>query len=296
MLYKQNFFFFRIKNKTLFGFALLLMVFLGSCTKDEVIEPPPVPQIKNYIHIAHTRTNSNPLMDSIIESINYGKFDMLWLGGDLANLTSKDDYTMQHVDSVFHLGNRNTLWSLGNHDYSDLTRIRKFTNRPLYYSFYKDGITFIVLDTQDSLSNIIGAQKKIFESVVDTIQKSSHLIILHHKLIWMYGNTFLEPQISSVSNGELGSCFYCINPNNFYTDIYPKLLEVKQKGIEVICIAGDIGFKVKDFEYTTSDGIYFLASGIYSGTKSNKALLFHHDITNKKLTWEYKLIKNLLNK
>ncbi len=280
-------------KRTLFILIPLLIVFLGSCTRDETVEPSIVPEIKNYIHISHTRTSSNPFMDSLVERIDFSKFDMLWLGGDLAHLTSQDDYTMAHVDSVFDVGNINTLWSLGNHDYSDLNRIQNFTNRPPFYSYYKDGITFIVLDTQDSLSNIIGAQKDFFEGIVDTIQESSHLIILHHKLIWMYGNSYLEPQISSVSNGELGSCFYCINPNNFYTDIYPKLLEVKQKGIEVICIAGDIGFKVKEFKYITSDGIYFLASGISSGTIGNKALIFHHDITNKKLTWEYKLIRDL---
>ena len=279
-------------NRNLFRLIPLLIVLLGSCVKDNNSKPPVTPLTKNYLHISHTRTNSNPSMDSLVERIDYSRFDMLWLGGDLAHLTSQDDYTMAHVDSVFDIGNTNTLWSLGNHDYSDLNRIQNFTNRPPFYSFYNDGITFIILDTQDSLSNIIGAQKEFFEGI-DTIQESSHLIILHHKLIWMYGDSFLEPQISSVSNGKLGDCFYCLNPNNFYEDIYPKLLEVKQKGIEVLCIAGDIGFKAKEFEYITSDGIYFLASGISSGSADNKALLFYHDITNKQLTWEYKLISEL---
>ncbi len=280
-----------LMNYKLISIVLLYMALSISCNDKKVIIPPV--QINNYIHISHTRTNSNPNMDSIVETINFNKFDMLWLGGDLAHLTSENDNTMYHVDSIFNIGNPNTLWSLGNHDYSDLSRISDFTNRPPYYSFYKNGITFLILDTQDSLSNITGAQKLIFENIIDTIQESSHFVILHHKLIWMYGNTSLEPEIPSISNGGLGDCFYCINPNNFYIDIYPRLLEVKQKGIEVICIGGDIGFKVKEFEYITPDTIYFLASGISSGTLDNKALLFQHDIGNRTLTWEYKLIKDL---
>ena len=63
----------------------------------------------------------------------------------------------------------------------------------------------------------------LFE-VLDTIQQSNHLIILHHKLIWMYDHDVLESQISSVSNADLGGCFNCINPNNFYSEIYPKLV------------------------------------------------------------------------
>jgi len=280
-------------NRTLFRSLQMILVLLFSCTNREIIEPSVIPESNNYLHISHTRTNYNPYMDSIVERIDFSKFDMLWLGGDLTHLTSIDNPTISHVDSVFDIGNINTLWSLGNHDYSDLDRIQDYTNRPPFYSFYNNGITFIVLDTQDSLSNIIGLQKDFLEGIVDTIEKSSHLIILHHKLIWMYGNTELEPQIKSISNGGFGDCFYCLNPNNFYSDIYPKLLEVKQKGIEVLCIGGDIGFQVKEFEYITSDGIYFLASGISSGTIDNKALLFHHDITNKLLTWEYKMVRDL---
>jgi len=280
------------KQKVIF-YCISLMLFFSACTKEESPEPLPTSNIMKYIHISHTRTNTNPLMDKVIERTDYSKYDMKWLGGDLAYLTSQDDRTMSHADSIFDFGSPNTLWSLGNHDYTDLAKIQDYTHRAPYYSSYIKGITFIVLDTQDSMSNIIGAQKDFFEGVIDTLQTSSHLVILHHKLIWMYGEPNLEPEISSISNGPLGDCFYCINPNNFYAAIYPKLLEVKEKGIEVLCIGGDIGHHVKEFEYISSDGIYFLASGISTGSIDNKALIFHHDPIKKALNWEYCLISNL---
>lgn len=271
---------------------IILLMAVVSCEKVNSITPTEE-KVFSYLHISHTRTDANPNMVSNIEEINYEKFDMLLLGGDLATLTSIDDETISHVDSVFNLGSPNTLWALGNHDYSNLDRVNKFTKRQAFYSIHKNGLTFIVLDTQDSLTNIVGLQRELFNSIVDTINESSHLILLHHKLFWMFGNQYLQPQIENVSNAPLGDCFYCINPNNFYSEIYPKLVEVKERGIEVICIGGDIGFKDKEFEYITDEGIYFLASGCKWTDSDNKALLLKHDLEKNKLQWEFKLLSEL---
>ena len=272
---------------------IVSLVSLFSCNENEVITPNVDTTSKKYLHLSHTRTNSNPLMEPVAESLDYSKFDMLWLGGDLAHLTSADDVTMNRADSIFDIGNPNTLWALGNHDYTDLNKIQQYTNRPAYYTTQKNGITLVVLDSQDSLSNIVGNQKTFLMGILDTIQESTHLILLHHKLVWMYDNPTLQPQIASVSNGPLGSCFYCINPNNFNSDIYPELVNVKNRGVEVICLAGDLGFKVTEFAHTTPDGIHFLASGIENGNAGNKALLFSHDVANKSLSWEFKLLSDL---
>lgn len=271
---------------------IILLMAVVSCEKVNSITPTEE-KVFSYLHISHTRTDANPNMVSNIEEINYEKFDMLLLGGDLATLTSINDETISHVDSVFNLGSPNTLWALGNHDYSNLDRVNKFTKRQAFYSIHKNGLTFIVLDTQDSLTNIVGLQRELFNSIVDTINESSHLILLHHKLFWMFGNQYLQPQIENVSNAPLGDCFYCINPNNFYSEIYPKLVEVKERGIEVICIGGDIGFKDKEFEYITDEGIYFLASGCKWTDSDNKALLLKHDLEKNKLQWEFKLLSEL---
>lgn len=272
---------------------LALLIFsLFSCKKDELPEPF-ANETRTYLHLSHTRTNNNPLMVEEAEILDFNKYDMLWLGGDLAMQTSADAVTMNRADSIFNLGDANTLWALGNHDYSNLDKVQQYSNKPVYYTTHNEGITYIVLDTQDSLSNIVGAQKDLVLSVLDTIQESSHLILLHHKLIWMYDNPTLEPQISSVSNAHLDNCFYCINPNNFNTEIYPELVKVQSRGTEVLCIGGDIGFKANEFEYRSPDGIYFLASGIDFNGTNNKALLFHHDVENRSLDWEFKSLSDL---
>lgn len=276
-----------------FVVLVIFILFTTSCDKNKTGDSSIIQFKVEYLHISHTRTNANPSMVDSVKEINYSKYDMLWLGGDLAYLSSENNETMTHIDSIFDFGDSNTLWSLGNHDYTDLDLVSTYTNRPRYFAYANNGITFLVIDTQDSLSSIVSSQLELIQSVVDSIQESSHLIILHHKLIWMNDNGSLESQIDSISNVEFGNCFYCINSNNFYEEIYPKLVEVKQKGIEVICIGGDLGIKVNEFEFVTPEGIYLLASGISYEADENKALLFYHDLTSRELSWEFKLISEL---
>ncbi len=238
-----------------------------------------------FIHLAHTRTNDNPQLIPEVESIDFTAYDLVLLGGDLAASTTESESAISHVDSIFHFNQETTLWAIGNHDYNNLSLIEQYTQRPPYFAYNYQGITFIVLDTQDDFSNISGLQKEFFMNVVDTIEQSSQLIVLHHKLIWMYGDEYLEPLIPEVANGGLGDCFYCINPNNFYPEIYPKLVEVKDRGINVICV--DIGFQTNQFEYTTPEGIHFLASGMSFNGQDNKALLFYYMPEKKRLDWQF---------
>lgn len=137
-------------------FSLLLL----GCGKPTL--EPEGETLRQYLHISHTRTAKNPSVDSEVEEIDFKNYDMLLLGGDLAHATSADNETLYHMNSIFKIGSWNTLWALGNHDYANINRIRRFTNRAPYYAHSKNGITFIVLDTQDSLSSFFGDQLEMF--------------------------------------------------------------------------------------------------------------------------------------
>ena len=56
-----------------------------------------------------------------------------------------------------------------------------------------------------------------------------------------------------------------------------------------------MGFRAKQFEYETTEGIHFLAAGGMDGHLDNKALLFYHDVVNQKLTWRFKLTRDFSN-
>jgi len=71
----------------------------------------------------------------------------------------------------------------------------------------------------------------------------------------MIGNDNLDSLLSLV-----GGSTRDISLTNFYTDIYPLLLNVEEKGIDVVCIAGDR--TNINIEYITTDSIQFIATGM----------------------------------
>ncbi len=273
--------------------TLLIFLVLSVLTSCGQIEKTKKIKKFKYLHLSHTRIDNNPAMVDKVESADFSKYDMLWLGGDMAFTSSISESSMQHIDSILDVKNPNTLWSLGNHDYTNVVILEKFTKRPRYYTYHKNRITILVLDTQDSLSSIVGNQLDLVKSVCDTINESTHLIVLSHKLIWMLGNKSLESQIPFTSNGRVGDCFHCLQSNNFYTTVYPILSNVAKRGTEVILIGGDIGMKTNQFEYKNKDGIHFLASGIDYTKSDNKVLIFYHNIKNNSLKWKFESINDL---
>lgn len=267
----------------------LLLLFCGliifGCKKEPT--PSPIFQSEKYLHISHTRGINQGEVHPKLENLDYSEYDMLWLGGDIDLHTSADEPTMKIWDDLYDFGDPNTLWAMGNHDVDSLPLVESYTNRPTFYTYQKNQITFLVLDTQMDSTRISGEQLQLIKTVTDTLSKSRTLVILTHKLLWLYNNPEIEHLINIIPNGGFGTCSYCINPNNFYEDIYPELLNVKQRGIDVFCIAGDLGFNESEFEHKTAEGIYFLASGLDITKNINKILVFETQENDLSLAWEF---------
>ncbi len=264
--------------KKYFHFCLIICILCSCKTKDENF---------TFAFISHTRLNDNSGIIEKVSQANLKKYDILLLGGDLANLSSENDSILQKLDTIFDLSNINTLWALGNHDYTQPKLIEKYTKRPSYYSHYQNKTSFLVLDTQLDSSKISNQQLDLFNLVTDTLKESKNLIILTHKLIWLRDHQELDNQINQISNGHKGNCDYCIQENNFYQDIYPKLVALKNKGFNIYCLAGDIGFNTHKFEYLTDDGIYFYASGMNFNQNENYFLKITQSLKNNDLKFEY---------
>jgi len=250
-------------------------------------------EVNSYAVISHTRLNDNSGIDSLVGYADLSKYELLLLGGDMANLSSCDDSIMKYLDSRFDVSNPKTLWALGNHDYTSVELLKSYTKKETYYAYCQDKTVFIVLDTQKDSSRIKDSQLEFFNSVMDTVTDSKNIVLLTHKLIWMRGEPRLESQINSVSNGEFGDCSYCVQENNYYQDIYPKLVEFRENKGQVFCVAGDIGFNEKKFEYLSDDGIQFLASGLKANTKGNFFLELSNDLTDFSLTYQFKELSGL---
>ena len=257
--------------------------------------PPPGPTTFTYLHTGHTRaTSTNNVVFAEAAVVDYQSFDMLWLGGDLTYFSTVDVAQVAYLDSIFGLSKTSTLLAPGNHEYAnDPTLLAPVTKRPLFYTHYQNGITFLVVDTQGDGNNIRGEQFALFKTITDTISESSHLIMLHHHLIWLMDGGALEATANSISNGAIGGCFHCLKENNFYETIYPILVEVQNRGVQVLCIGGDVGGKVTTYEHRTNDDIFFLASGLDLNEPTNQVLLFEHDTKDQSLLWRVELLENL---
>jgi len=268
----------------------ILLLLLSGCQHDPILEIveeediEEVPADVSLLFLSHCRMESNTEYNADFYTVDFSKYQIRLLGGDLAKNSSADVSVMDTLHVFFDLDHANTLWALGNHDYDDLQVVADYTNRPAFYAHHFQGITFLVLDTQEDWSNFSGAQLELITQVTDTIEHSGALILLQHKLTWLYDNPVMASEVTP--NGGEGSCFHCINPNNFYADVYPRLVEVEERGIQVYCLAGDLGFHDKTYHHLDSAGIDFLACGMNLDAPDNVALVLNFDGAARQLSWQ----------
>jgi len=220
-------------------------------------------------------------------------YDKILLGGDLMMNTSKDSASIEIANQIFDLSSENTLLSVGLHDTYNQELLQAYTQRKNSYVHTDSDITYLIVDTNVQWD--AGEQMELINSVVDTV-KSSNLIILTHHLVWMYDHDELTTMADSVSNAPIGDCDYCIRENSFHAKLYPKLVNLEMNGTEVWCIAGDIGFKVPQFEYETKEGITFLASGMGHSKLVKKAIIITRENSNAELSYEFKDLSALPQK
>jgi len=198
--------------------------------------------ILKFIFVPHPRTENKVKQTVLpgIEKIDFSKYDVTLIGGDVTYSTSKDRTSMNYCDSLFHLGSPNTLWSLGNHDVQSGNRslLKEYTGRESFYTYSRNNITFMVLDAEldvhSSSTFISGNQLQMVKNVCDTISRSSYLILLHSRLMWMINNEYFKPKMDSIA-----ATSNCLDTTNFYSEVYPLLQKTANKGVQVICLGGD---------------------------------------------------------
>ena len=258
-----------------------------------------------YIFLGHTkkRVNDQVKVDPRIENLDYSYFDRVWLGGDVTDESNLDYETLEYIDSLFDVSNPSNHWAFGNHDmrnYND-EWLMEITGKKTYYAHFENGITTMVLNYGITPSDCekLNEQYKMIQNVCDTISKSSHLILLSHYCPWKNVPGLPDPHSYANANFKswIANCYD--KPALFPNTIYPLLLKVKNKGITVINILGDTGSNYKGKSMVSSDGIYFIASGIKENTQEkrgpDKVLMIKHVPSTKYLDWEFLNLDSLYN-
>ncbi|MCB0631084.1 MAG: hypothetical protein KDD15_15155, partial [Lewinella sp.] len=149
------------------------------------------------------------------------------------------------------------------------------------------------------------AQYQLIQSVLDTIQRSSHLVILHHHALLKNHKPEALQDAFNTNPDAVGMT--CDSSDQFDRLIYPQLVKLQDHGIQVILVGGDVGMRAKRFEYQTPEGIWLLGSGINNSLKKenkpdyvttfapDEVLIFRHDPVKRTLQWEFVLLNSLLN-
>ena len=273
-----------LKTKTILTFLILIVSVIDLFPQSD--------SLLKFIFIPHPRSEDreNLSVNPDIAKIDFSMYDVLLLGGDLTFDTDNSSATLAHCDSVFDLGNPNTLWSLGNHDVQSGHRqlIKDFTGRDSYYSYTRDGITFLVLDTEldangSSSTFITGDQLQMVQNVCDSIMDSRYLILLHHRLMWMINNDDFKDRLTD----SIALSSRLLDTTNFYSDIYPLLQNVKNKGIQVLVFGGDRSdFNV---EYNPEDSITFYAAALSVDVPDSlkNVIVLNYNLSNKLINIEF---------
>ncbi|MBC8321172.1 MAG: metallophosphoesterase [Bacteroidetes bacterium] len=238
-------------------------------------------------------------VDYRLEQLDLSVYEGVWLGGDVCSEAMLNYSTIQYIDSLVDLGNYETHWALGNHDArnGNWEWYNEFTGRDTYYAYNNYGITRIVLNTNLVPTNceMMNDQFEMISYVCDTIQQSKYLILLMHHGLWRDVPELPPP--SSYAHSDLR--FWnanCDSVNtNFVDVVYPKLVEVKQRGIEVICIMGDMGAGTKKFQMDSDDGVHFLGCGLNNNDSNDVVLIFHHITATQQLEYDFHNLDSLYN-
>jgi len=265
-----------------------------------------------YFFASHTYEwhTGGSQVDERLEQLDLAPFNQIWLGGDLCSEASLKYSTIAYIDDLFDLGAPSTHWALGNHDTrnGNLEWVRERTGRKTYYAADVNGMTMIVMNTNFTPNHCyeLDQQYRIIEAVCDTIQHSSHLILLMHHAVWDSIPGLPPPSHYSHTAFPYwnANCFDR-ERNSFRGLIYPKLIEVQHRGIQVICLTGDMGANGKLFEQESLDGIVFLGCGLNNSfytdpdelakAEPDYVLLFVHDRDQRSLSWQFIDLNELLN-
>ena len=264
--------------------------------------------VLEYLYLGHPY-RSNAVVDERVEDLKMWKFDQVWLGGDVCSETTQNQITLNYQDALFDLGNPGNFWSLGNHDIrnGNTQWIFEKTKRGSFYTSYLNGLTVSVINTNWNIGGAncdsISEQFEMLNNVCDTIEHSSHFVLLAHQVIWGEIDSLVE--VKSYANADGSSQVFSCNPNEkFAKSFYPRLIELENQGIDVVIIAGDMGQTDFSYHTTTAEGVDFVASGFCSDTQWNsqfpthglkdQVAVFYHDTVMQTFTWEFKFLDDML--
>lgn len=243
---------------------------------------------KKYIFFGHAYDEFS--YDHRLAQININQYDGIFMGGDILAEASLTTEFLADLDELVDLSDPMTLYALGNHDSrnGNWDWVSEFTKRKTYSVHYADKSVFMVLNTNivPYDCEMLEDQFYMIKTTCDTISTAQNLFLFMHHNIW--------DRVPGLSPGwTIGhqNCTYwlanCDSVSaHFYNVVYPMLVDVKERGIEVFCVFGDLGVPGKEkFNEVSSHGVHFLGSGLYHYSPDDEVLIFENHSGEIEFGW-----------
>lgn len=271
--------------------------------------------VKTYLFLGHPYRwiGSGDRVDPRVEELSLERYDQIFLGGDVCAKATGRRETLAYLDSLFRFENGNVHWAWGNHDVEQGHEdwLLQTTRRPEFYQVWLDGIALVVLNTNllqwpnarpsEEFCLRMENQYAMIRDLADTVKAASHVLILHHYCLLTDELTENTYGLDTVFNYYKPFLKMRCRPDDatFEQAIYPLLVKIREKGIEVILAGGDIGQRSKAFSFKTAEGIWFLGSGINNSADPayapayvtnfdpDSVLVFRHEVERRKLSWKF---------
>ena len=217
--------------------------------------------------------DTNRRVDPRIAALPLDTFDQLWLLGDLLGRTDESPANYHYLDSLFDLTAEHTYWVEGNHDVNT-GRVAVHPLKPEPYSRHHDaGLEIWRLNTNlftwpegtipDTACRAANRQYEHVRRWAATLPAGTgQLVVLHHQAL------LTNAQYSGKSLNKVWNYYHdrlnarCA-PAGTFTDWYLPIFEqIREQGIPVTFVGGDIGQRVKTFDYRAPNGLRYLGTGI----------------------------------
>lgn len=260
------------------------------------------------LFLGHTYQSETEVDERLVK-LGLDRYEHIWLGGDICGASDRKRSTVEYVNNLFNLNKAGNHWALGNHDIHDNNYhwIEEVTGKPEFYTEYNDGLTVMVINTNlyEPECDRLAAQYEMFKNVCDTISESSHLVVLSHHVVWNHVREI--PNLWERANANKPFWEARCEPNSRFEQVmYNELIEVQNRGVQVLILAGDYGQKEKYFQQKANSGIWFFGSGIDHSNRympdslkdsaKDLILFFQHDKVEKTLDWQFLDLDSLVQK
>ncbi|MGJ8696286.1 MAG: lamin tail domain-containing protein [Verrucomicrobiaceae bacterium] len=249
-----------------------------------------------YLFMGHPRDDEpGEIVQQLVERIDYSAYNLLLLGGDYTWRGTGTRATVDYLEEIFTLSSPNTLTAFGNHDTHNKSYLTDKTGRSAFYAHTENNIAFVVLDTTANSQNITGTQLTFLEDAIDSLTTETHLVLVHHHLIWL---SDYAPLAHLQGSPKIGASSNNLSGKNFHSTVYPYLVQAQNNGIDVICLAGDrTGTDTEEFfiDHTTTDGVRFIGAGLKEELTPTlrTVVVLEHDLPNGTLTPVFQHLSDL---